>query len=253
MLVLVIDFPESLDLLWYACKSFWDILILKVFEASIYYRKCIKIINSPDVISVYILLPPPGLFIYRNWKLYVALYIYCILNTWQYRCLGSFETQMSTMFIFCELQIHHRVALSLLAVKEIKPRRLGRGPAHYLSGFPREPLSAGAFLRARKLHAAPQWIKEREKPLASGKWQQRKGKVVAGPCSPSEDRRENLDETVMCLRGLHWNELLAHLSPPHPCLSLLRCCLGLRKPFLWPLESSTRLQPRARLGISFLS
>lgn len=78
---------------------------------------------------------------------------------------------MSITFIFYKFQIHHHVDISLLALKEIKPKGSGRkGASHYQSVFPREPLNASVCLRDRKLHAALQWMKENRKLFSIWKW-----------------------------------------------------------------------------------
>ena len=146
---------------------------------------------------------------------------------------------MSITFIFCELQTHHHVALSPLAIKEIKPRRLGRaGGFSFPVRLPWRSTKGCAFLKARKLHVAPQWVKGKGEPLASWKWQPGNGKVARRSLLPSEGSREARGETVMCLRGCTGMNCWPAFLPSLSCPSVLRCSIGPRKPLLWPLESS---------------
>lgn len=107
------------------------------------------------------------------------LSIYYIVNTWQcvvhlkpitfkwrWALLSSSVNSKSTiMFPFA----------SCLARKYSQGNGQRERASQYLSGFPREPVNAGCPPQ-RKLHAAPQWIKGREKPLSSWAWQLEKGR-----------------------------------------------------------------------------
>lgn len=171
------------------------------------------------------------------------LYAYCILNTWQYRRLGSFEIQRSITFIFCEVQIYHRVTLAPIDCKGNKAKETGQSRGLLTTSL--VFLGNHFVLVPQSQKAARCFSVEQEKGEAPSawKWQLKKGKVAS---LPSEDRREKGPEESDESRGLPGNELLAPLFPLSPLPLPPEGLPWLKKPFLWPLESSMWLQPRTQ-------